>query len=344
MIHQSKRLTTSEFESILLNRVPLIDVRAPNEFELGTLPGAVNIPLITNDERHQIGLTYKTKGQEAAIDLGHQLVSGTVKAERISAWRTHIEAFPDSIIYCFRGGLRSQIAQSWLETSGCSVPIIDGGYKALRRFCVETIDSLSAQLDFQVVSGPTGSGKTNYLKQASGPVVDLEAIAQHRGSAFGAMVAQQPTQIDFENQLAVELLKAAKCKGPVLIEDESQQIGHRLIPASLFKKMQASPKLVLDISIDVRVDAILRDYVLNSALGTAGDISKFSSFRQSVHAISRKLGGVRTQEILRDLDVSQKEFESTRTFESNRVWIQKLLEWYYDPFYNFALERTKQSV
>jgi tRNA 2-selenouridine synthase len=327
------------FKSILLLRTPFIDVRSPNEFELGSIPGSVNLPLLTNDERHQIGITYKNNGQAAAIEVGHRLVSGPLKDERIATWRHEIESKPDSIIYCFRGGLRSQISQSWLKEAGCQVPIVEGGYKALRQFCLHTIESLSEKLNFQVVSGPTGSGKTDYLKQASGPTIDLEGLAQHRGSAFGAMTHRQPTQIDFENQLAVELMRAAQGAGPVLIEDESQQIGHRLIPAILFKKMQASPRLVLDIPIKVRVESILRDYVLNSTLGTAGDVSRFSSFRQSVKAISRKLGGARTLEILNDLDASQREFESAGTFDTNRVWIQKLLEWYYDPFYRFASER-----
>jgi tRNA 2-selenouridine synthase len=337
------QLTSSEFESVLLRRTCFIDVRSPIEFDLGSIPGAVNLPLLTNDERHQIGVVYKTEGQAAAIALGHHLVSGLVKAERLEAWCEQIQTNPDSVVYCFRGGLRSQIVQSWLREAGYHVPIVEGGYKALRQFCLQTIDSLPGQLDFQVVSGPTGSGKTNYLNKASGASIDLEALAHHRGSAFGAMTTKQPTQIDFENQLAVELLKAAKQSAPVFIEDESQQIGHRLIPAALYRKMQASPKLILNVPIEVRVEAILNDYVVNSTLGTAGDIARFSSFKQSVRAISRKLGGSRTQEILIDLENSQKEFESTQTFETNRIWIRKLLEWYYDPFYNFASERNKNG-
>ncbi len=336
-----KQLHLDDFEDLFLLKMPLIDVRSPNEFSLGSIPGAINLPLLTDDERHQIGLKYKLQGQDAAVALGHELVSGSVKQARLEAWLRQLDPRPSSVIYCFRGGLRSQIVQAWLKESGREVAIVEGGYKALRQFLIQSTESLSRTLQFQVVSGPTGSGKTDYLAASGQPYIDLEALAVHRGSAFGAMPEQQPTQIDFENRLAVDLMRAARQSAPILIEDESQQVGHRLIPAVLFQKMQSSPKLVLDVPIEARVEAILRDYVLNSKLGIEGDLSRFTDFRNSVRAISRKLGGARTKEILADLDAAQNEFEAKKTFATNRIWIRKLLEWYYDPFYDFALNRQR---
>jgi tRNA 2-selenouridine synthase len=335
-----KSFGEQDYERLLVGQNPFIDVRAPIEFGDGAIPGATNLPLLTDAERHEVGIAYKKLGQEAAIALGQKLVSGSVRVERIKAWKIHFEKQPNTVIYCFRGGLRSQISQAWLAESGIDVPIISGGYKALRRFLISKTDELAAQLDFQVVSGPTGSGKTDFLKSSARPYIDLEGLAHHRGSAFGSWDERQPTQTDFENALAVELLKQRHSPMPILIEDESQRIGHRLIPPILFAKMQKSEKFVLKLSLAQRVENIFRDYVLESSLGTRSDKERFNVFKASVNAISRKLGGARAQEILDDLKFSEDEFVAGRGLDSNRVWIRKLLQWYYDPQYNHSQGRV----
>ena len=333
------KLGSAEFENLLLQSTRFIDVRAPVEYQDGAVPGAVNLPLLTDIERHEIGITYKSQGQSTAIELGHRLVSGSVREARLAVWMNEIKSHPNAVIYCFRGGLRSQIVQSWLTEAGVHRPIIDGGYKALRSFLIQTLEILAESLEFQVVSGPTGSGKTEYINASRRPFIDLEALAQHRGSAFGSFGERQLNQVNFENALALELLRLKKIGEPILIEDESRQIGYRLIPAKLFAKMQASPKLILDIPIETRVENIFNEYILKSKLGKQGHVSQFDEFRNSVRAISRKLGGTRTKDILFDLDLSQKEFEGDQSLVSNRIWIRKLLEWYYDPYYKFAMER-----
>ena len=334
-----KRVTHPEFENLFQASASFIDVRSPCEFALGSIPGATNLPLLTDDERHQVGLAYKQQGQEAAIQLGHRLVCGGVKQARVDAWLSHLELDPTAFIYCFRGGLRSQITQAWLKERDRESVIVEGGYKALRNSLLRTIETLSPKLNFEVVSGLTGSGKTEYLKTCGRPYIDLEALAVHRGSAFGAMSERQPTQIDFENRLAIELLKCSREPGPILIEDESQRLGDRLVPAVLFAQMTASPRLTLEVPIETRVETILRDYVFDSKLSRAGDVSRFDDFRRSVRAISRKLGGLRATEILSDIDASEAEFKTSQTFESNRIWIRKLLDWYYDPLYNSSAPR-----
>jgi tRNA 2-selenouridine synthase len=322
----------SQFKSLFVAGTRWIDVRAPVEFAAGAIPGAVNLPLLTDEERHEVGLAYKQQGQEAAISLGHKFVNGATKEARTQSWLRELEIHPQAVIYCFRGGLRSQTVQNWLSERGVDRPIVVGGYKALRRYLLESLDVSARELSFEVVSGPTGSGKTAYILASGRPYLDLEAIAAHRGSAFGAR-GPQPNQIDFENHLALELLRLSKCDRPILIEDESRRIGQRAIPDRLFQKMQSSPKLRLQVPFDDRVENIFRDYILNSSLGEHSDIAKFDDFRRSVNAISRRLGGLRAQEILNDLHFSQCEFAAGRSLDSNRVWIGKLLRWYYDPLY-----------
>ena len=126
----------ADHRRILREGLPLIDLRAPTEFALGAFPGAVNLPLLTDAERAAVGTRYKQCGQQAAIALGEELVSGATRTERIDSWRTFIATHPGTLLYCWRGGLRSQIAQEWLRDSGVEVARIAGGYKTLRRTCL----------------------------------------------------------------------------------------------------------------------------------------------------------------------------------------------------------------
>ncbi|HBM45267.1 MAG TPA: tRNA 2-selenouridine(34) synthase MnmH, partial [Halomonas sp.] len=122
--------TTPASLKVIASNTPLIDVRAPVEFAQGSLPGAVNLPLMVDEERHQVGIAYKQQGQQAAIALGERLVSGEIKQARVAAWQAYLAQHPDASIYCFRGGLRSQIAQQWLVDAGLHRPRIEGGWKA----------------------------------------------------------------------------------------------------------------------------------------------------------------------------------------------------------------------
>jgi tRNA 2-selenouridine synthase len=327
------QIAADQFESLFLEARPFLDVRAPIEFASGSIPGAVSRPLLSNEERHQIGLTYKLHGPEAAVELGHQMISGSVKEQRIANWMKAINERPGTVIYCFRGGLRSQIVQAWLKENGISIQIVHGGYKALRRFLKNQIEERVQNLEFKVLSGPTGSGKTKFLYKSGEPFLDLEALAKHRGSAFGAMTEPQPAQIDFENALAVALMKLGAVKRPVLIESESRLIGKLVLPETLFKKIHVSPRMTLAVPFSERVDGIFEEYVKCSKLGLNGDISWFEDIRASVHSISKRLGGARTSEILNDVAQALADFENSGTLETNRIWIAKLLEWYYDPLY-----------
>lgn len=340
-------------------------MRAPVEFQQGSLPGAVNLPILNDAERALIGTTYKNQGQSAAVQLGYQIVSGNVKDERVQGWRDYIAQNPSTVIYCFRGGKRSQITQAWLAETGVERPLIVGGYKRVRRFFMQEIVDFATQTDFLVVSGATGSGKTKLLQTMlpSYPGLDLESLAHHRGSAFGSRETPQPTQIDFENRLAVAMLKledkGLQGRRPI-IEDESRLIGRINVPLPLFEKMRSSEVVWIEEPLEKRVENIFTDYILETAVGLTqnqtprcqeeNDILRgqalqvFEKYRKSVKAISRRLGGLRTQEILSDLEQSQTDFLNKNEIASNKVWIEKLLLFYYDPRYLDSLQRRQVKI
>lgn len=336
---------------MFLNETPLIDVRAPGEFAQGALPGAVNLPIMNDEERALVGITYKQEGREVAIKLGHDLVSGDVKEARVQAWQEQIHRHPGTVIYCFRGGLRSQITQHWLREVGIERPLIVGGYKKVRQFLTTEIEQFSEQRRFLMLTGPTGSAKTQILRKSAEffSVVDLEAIAHHRGSAFGGWGRPQPTQQDFENMLSVSMIKtrARFPESGTLFEDESRMIGQRTLPESVFVKMRASPVLFVTESFEQRVENIFQDYVLGTPLARESEteaLNVFAGYRQATEAISRRLGGLRTQEVLQDIAFSQESYLAGRGLEANKEWIRKLLNWYYDPLYSKSLEKRQPQV
>src|SRR5690554_2900254 len=260
------RADSSNYRDILLKDLPLMDARAPVEFHKGAFPTAVNLPLINDIERQKVGTCYKQHGQQAAIKLGHRLVGGAVKEERLRAWAAFARANPEGYLYCFRGGLRSQIVQQWLKTeAGIEYPRVVGGYKAMRTFLIETTDRAVAECDFVIVGGMTGTGKTEVIAALDNSI-DLEGHANHRGSSFGKRATGQPGQIDFENRLAIDLLKRrARGQSQFVLEDESRLIGACSLPLSLTQGMQRFPIVWLEDSFDNRVQRILRDYVIDLA-------------------------------------------------------------------------------
>lgn len=344
------RVREPEFRPLFLEKTPWIDVRAPIEFAQGSLPGAINLPIMNDEERARVGTAYKKEGRENAIRLGHSLVSGSVKEARVQAWLEQVRQHPESIFYCFRGGLRSQISQQWLREAGVSRPLIEGGYKKVRRFLRDEIERFSQTRPLVMITGTTGSAKTHILKKISAtlPTMDLEALAHHRGSAFGAWEIPQPSQIDFENRLAVTCLQLSqRPEEPVYVEDESRMIGQRTLPESLFVRMRASPVLLVEEPLEKRIDNIFQDYVLGTAIAKGDEgqaLRVFERYRGAIQAISRKLGGVRTQELLQDLAFSQSSYLQGRDLESNRIWIGKLLTGYYDPLYRKSLEKRRPQV
>lgn len=319
---------------LLRDGTPFIDLRAPQEFARGAVPGAVNLPLLDDDERHQVGLCYRESGQAAAIALGHQLVSGTVKRGRIHAWLHFAASHPDAWLYCWRGGLRSQIAQQWLADSGVQLPRVPGGFKALRGECLVALEEAPACRRWLVVGGRTGSGKTRLLERLPG-AIDLEGHANHRGSAFGGRPGGQPAPVDFENALAVSYLRH---EGALLVlEDESRTIGRLALPASWHEAMQRAALVILETPLEERVRNIREEYVDEPLSRGVQPTDLQQRLEESLARIRRRLGGQRHDEIRTALSEG---FASS----GHERWIELLLSWYYDPMYDYQLEQKRDRV
>ena len=345
------RPDTADFREIFIHDVPMIDTRAPVEFNKGSFPNAVNLPLMTDIERQKVGTCYKQKGQQAAIALGHELVGGAVKEARVAAWAEFARNHPEGYLFCFRGGLRSQISQQWLYEAGVPYPRITGGYKAMRTFLIEEIESAVRQCSFTLVGGMTGTGKTEVLMQLDN-AVDLEGHANHRGSSFGKRASAQPPQIAFENALAVDFLKRRTAgQTHFVLEDESRLIGRCSVPLSLHQGMGNYPLVWLDDTLEGRVERILKDYVVDLCAefvklhgAEEGPVAFAQALRQNLANITKRLGGQRYQE----LDTIMQEALQQQTADGNvdrhRDWITALLRDYYDPMYVYQAEKKAARI
>jgi len=336
----------TDYRDIFLNDRPMMDARAPIEFAHGAFPGVVNLPLMNDCEREQVGTCYKQHGQQAAIALGERLVSADVREQRIQGWVEFARAHPDGYLYCFRGGLRSQIVQQWIkEQGGIDYPRVGGGYKAMRTFLLETVDQAVAECDLVLLGGMTGTGKTELLVQLRNGL-DLEGHANHRGSSFGKRATGQPTNIDFENRLAVDLLK--KRAGGIqqfVLEDESRVVGSCALPLPLYRGMQVAPMVWLEDSLEQRVERILQDYVVNlhaefvAVHGEQGFALYAERLIASLNNIQRRLGGERHQRMFLQMEEALAEQARSGSVEAFRDWISVLLREYYDPMYAFQREK-----
>jgi len=346
----AERADTDKYRQLFLENTPLLDVRAPVEFAAGSFPGAVNVPLMTDSEREQVGVAYKNDGQKAAIELGHTLVHGDIKAGRVKAWQAFADAHPNGYLYCFRGGLRSKITQDWLKESGIAYPKVIGGYKALRRFLIDETERLINARAFVVVAGRTGTGKTLLLNQLE-QSIDLEGLANHRGSSFGRRPDDQPSQIDFENKLAVKLIQTCSgSNGPIFVEDESNRIGQLSLPLSLASQMPKWPMVMIEEPLDARVDVIHRDYITGllaefEAFEAEGAFARFAEFLTSaLYRLRKRLGGLNYQKINELLLFAIEEHDKDGNVAAHKAWIEALLTDYYDPMYDYQLAQKTQNI
>lgn len=347
----NSRADTDDYRQLFLNDVPLLDLRAPVEFTKGAFNTAINQPLMDDDERRKVGIMYKEKGQNAAIALGNDLVSGDIKGARIKAWKAFAADNPQGYLYCFRGGLRSKTSQNWLAENGLDYPLVKGGYKAMRRFLIEETDRIANEHNFIVIGGRTGNGKTLLIHDMAS-TIDLEGLANHRGSSFGRSIDDvQPTQINFENALAVALIKAETIYSePIFIEDESARIGRVGIPKALVHSMSKSPMVLVEEDLKSRIDNILKDYVTDllashiSAFGEEG-FDRFSAFLlEGLSRIKKRLGGVAYSEINTLLQTALDQHRKNQDETLHRRWIEKLLITYYDPMYDYQISKKEQPI
>jgi len=235
----------------------IIDVRSPLEYEKGHVPGAKNIALFTNNERSVVGTLYKQEGKQSAILQGLDLV-GPKLADYIKLVKSMTDK-ETVFVYCARGGMRSGSFGWLLSTYGYNVIVLESGYKAYRNFILEQFDK---QLGFIVLSGKTGTGKTLLLhkyKLENKQIIDLEALACHKGSVFGGIGQEQPTQEQFENYLGF-LISQFDASQKVWIEDESRHIGKRMIPTGLWDQMRKAPLQIIEKTKKERATLLMNEY------------------------------------------------------------------------------------
>ncbi len=343
-----QKITTEEFLALAKHH-PVLDVRSPGEYKHAHIPGAHSLPLFTDEERKIVGTSYKQQSREAAIKIGLDFfgvkmkkmveeVEGICSLEfgKKNTGGKRQPPIPNSqplLVHCWRGGMRSAGVAWLLDLYGFKVYTLVGGYKAYRKWVLSQFEK---NYQFNIIGGYTGSGKTlllhELLKQNKN-AVDLEAIANHKGSAFGALgEKQQPGQEMFENLLAGSLFDASRLTGTnsfsssneqpsttIYIEDESQRIGNLQIPMALWKTMRRSPVYFLDIPFTQRLEYI------TSAYGTF----EKQNLADAILRIQKRLGGLATKTAISFLE------------EGNYSECFRVLLNYYDKWYAKGLENRE---
>jgi tRNA 2-selenouridine synthase len=299
----------------LAESIPVIDVRSPLEFTNGHIPGAVNIPLFNDNERIAVGTKYKKEGRIPAILEGLKHTGPSISSKLEQA----LENARDGklLIHCWRGGLRSE-AMAWLfSLGGIETEVLEGGYKSYRQYI---LDSLSEKRKMIVLGGMTGSGKTHilrYLRDYGQQVIDLEGLANHKGSAFGSLgQPPQPSTEQFANNLYNEW-KQLKKDLPLWVEDESRNIGTAFIPDNFYLNMQNTRAIMLMMDVKTRLPRLIEDYSNYPA----------ESLKTSIMCISKRLGGDNTRDALKAVD------------DGNFGRAVEISLTYYDKAYMFGLKK-----
>ncbi|MDD2426350.1 MAG: tRNA 2-selenouridine(34) synthase MnmH [Bacteroidales bacterium] len=251
--------------------LPIIDVRSPGEYEHAHIPGALNLPLFSDEERAETGTIYKKKGQIPAIQRGLELAGP--KLADFTRFALSLKS-REILIHCWRGGMRSSSMAWLLERVGLECYLLEGGYKAYRNF---VLTSFETPFRGVLLGGYTGSGKSEVLQKLSGAgeqVIDLEQLANHKGSAFGSLgQPPQPSKEQFENELC-NILLSLDMQRIVWIEDESRNIGKITLPEGLWKRMRYFPLIKLDTDREIRLQRLIRDYTCFSRVELSASISK----------------------------------------------------------------------
>ena len=301
--------------------LPIIDVRTPAEFSDGHITGAINIPIFSNEERAVVGTKYKQESRDTAIAKALEYI-----AEKTDHYLDELQKLVQSneiCVYCWRGGFRSEGMGHLFQTAGKKIYRLVGGYKAYRNF---VLDSFKVKFKLIVIGGMTGSGKTEILEEigkTNEQMLDLEGIANHKGSAFGALGQDdQPTTQQFENDLAAQLTKFDPQQN-IWLEDESRMIGRVKIPDDLFDQIRSSSVLKIEVSKDNRINRLIKDYA---------NFSK-DDLINSINNISRRLGGLNTKLATEAIGVED-------YYKATDIILD-----YYDRTYTYGLEkRAGQTV
>lgn len=305
---------------------PVLDVRSPGEYAHAHIPGAISLPLFTNEERAIIGTAYKQKGRVVAVNEGLRFFASTMKIISADALKIFEKCGkagnPVFFVHCWRGGMRSDAVAWLLNLYGYKVYLLKGGYKAYRRWAISQFEQ---KRKFKILGGFTGSGKTELLhalNEQGEQIIDLELLAHHKGSSFGALgMPAQPAQEMFENELAWELGKAGNAASAIWMEDESRHIGNVHIPDTLWNQMRLSEIYFLDIPAEERLNYITAYY------------GKFDAdaLKAGVLRIQKRLGGLETKKAIHHLE------------NGNKKECFEILLRYYDKLYNHSLEKHLEA-
>lgn len=304
-----------------------IDVRSPAEFADGTIPGAINVPILSDSERAEIGTLYKESGPDAARHLGMEMVSPRIPKliEQILSHGTSPRQ--PLIIFCWRGGLRSRAMTAFLQLAGYPAFQLRGGHKSFRRHVVDYFEN-KQWARMLVLRGLTGVGKTRILQQLEKddvPVIDLEGLANHRGSAFGGVgLGKQPSQKNFEALLWDRLQQVAD-QGWALTEGESRHIGRLLLPLRFFQSLQQETSLWVETAFESRIRIILEDY-------SVAELPE-ESFIQPIQSLQRRLGITEVENMLELL--RQQKWQEL---------VSELMLKYYDPLYRHTKPENRIEV
>lgn len=297
-----------------------MDVRAPIEFLKGHIPGAVNIPLFEDIERAEIGTIFKQQGKDQAVTRGLEIVSPKMVSfvNDVKARAKNKQVF----VYCFRGGMRSNSFAWLMNTSGLQARILKGGYKSYRN---HVLDYFTKPQQLILLGGHTGSGKTDLIKhlaQEGLQTIDLEGLANHKGSAFGGINEEpQPSQQNFEHRLYNAFIQQRNDM-PVILEDESKSIGYNKIPHALWLQMIQATIIKLEIPFELRIENLVRDYATTDT----------EALKACVVKIAQQLGPLHTKLCLQYLD------------EGNLHDTARLTLQYYDKAYAYIYSRKQQPV
>jgi tRNA 2-selenouridine synthase len=320
-----QKITVEEFVKLSLKH-PVFDVRSEGEFSHAHIPGAFNLPLFNNDERAVVGTTYKQSSRELAIKKGLEYFGPKMRdmivfVEKILA-QNNLEN-KTVLVHCWRGGMRSAGVAWLLDLYGFKVFTLVGGYKAFRNWVLKKLEQ---KIDFKILGGYTGSGKTivlKALKEKGAAVIDLEGLAGHKGSAFGNIgLPKQPSQEMFENKLAVEIESIVSIfpLESIWLEDESQRIGTVNISQPLWSHIRTCPVYFLDIPFEARLDYLVETY---------GKLDK-AELGEAIKRIQKRLGGLETKMSLQFLE------------EENLKECFSILLKYYDKQYSKGLNNRPE--
>lgn len=303
----------------LAESIPVIDVRSPLEFNCGHIPGAKNIPLFDDTERAVVGTKYKKEGRTPAIFEGLK-IAGPAMSSKLEEALKYAED-RKLLVHCWRGGMRSE-AMAWLFSLGdIETEILEGGYKAYRN---HILDSLAEKRKMIVLGGMTGSSKTHilrHIKESGRQVIDLEGLANHKGSAFGSLgQLPQPTTEHFANLLFDEW-KKLDSNLPFWVEDESRNIGSVFMPDEFYSNMQDTPAIILIMDVKTRLPRLLKEYTAYPP----------ELLKLSIMKISKRLGGDNTRDAINAVD------------EGNFARAVEITLSYYDKAYMFGLKKKNSK-